>query len=104
MEKSFKIFFIIVALLTMQSCTTATYSVTTTQQDSYYGPSCPNPTYVATMSKTATKYNQKSLTLEQLLQDARKSYGQDITIQNVRWDTKNKSEKESVIYDVIKCK
>jgi hypothetical protein len=34
---------------------------------------------------------------------AKKKYGEDVTIQNVRWDVKNKKN-ISAIFDVIKCK
>ena len=39
---------------------------------------------------------------EKLLADARAKYGNEVTIQNVRWDYMNK-KRISVIYDVIKC-
>jgi len=106
-----KFYFIIAILLVglMQSC--STYTVTTFQPDQNNGSDCPNPIYIGTMAKSSFTpsitsegaYNQKSLTLYQLLLDARKKYGEDVTIHNVRWDVNGK-EKVSVIYDVIKCK
>lgn len=106
MKKNIKFLFIIVTLLTIQSCNR--YNVTTFQPETNNGAACTNPTYIATCSKTATGATQFSLTLEQLLQDAKASYGQDVTIQNVRWDVEgaklfSRNKKVSAIYDVIKC-
>ena len=45
------------------------------------------------------------MTLATLLNDAKVKYGNDVTIQNVRWDLlTDKVTKVSVVYDVIKCK
>jgi hypothetical protein len=72
-----------------------------------YGQACPHPTYIATMGVDATTTDtiteQRNLTLYNLLAVAKKKYGEDITIQNVRWDMKNKKN-ISAIFDVIKCK
>jgi hypothetical protein len=66
------------------------------------GSACMNPTYVATMSKSAP-YEPSKLTLFTLLKDARAAHGEEVTIQNVRYDLENKKI-ISVIYDVVKCK
>jgi hypothetical protein len=100
--------------ITISSC--HTYQVLGFQYDKENGTACPSPVYVGTMGKIVsssttlgsngkpiTEYNQESLTLYQLLSDARQKYGADVTIQNVRWDMRNKT-RISVIYDVIKCK
>ena len=88
---------------------------------------CHTPEYVSTIAKSAVifvstketilgngntakiteeyskKYDPESLTLYNLLKDARAAYGSDVTIQNIRYDVKN-GRKRSVIYDVIRCK
>jgi len=102
-------FLVIVAL---SSC--ITYSVNQrnllpkdTNHEDMYGISCPNPTYIATMGIDATSsdslISQKKLTLYNLLNEAKKKYGNDVTIQNVRWDKKNRKY-ISAIFDVVKCK
>ncbi|MFN4812008.1 MAG: hypothetical protein ACK5HE_03455 [Bacteroidota bacterium] len=72
-----------------------------------YGAACPGPIYIATMGVDATTSDtiteQRTLTLYNLLAVAKKKYGEDVTIQNVRWDVKNKKN-ISAIFDVIKCK
>ena len=75
------------------------------------GKACPNPTYVATLSKSVQEvrtegvfYNQEELTLVSLLRDAKKVYGDDVTIQNIRWDLRDGREKTGAIFDVVKCK
>ena len=92
------------------------YTVRTFQPDQINGSDCPSPIYVATMSisrEEATysaeegvsiKFNQGSMTLVSLLENARKKYGEDVTIHNIRWDIKNGKKKTGAIYDVIKCK
>jgi hypothetical protein len=55
----------------------------------------------ATTTDTITE--QRNLTLFNLLAVAKKKYGEDVTIQNVRWDMKNKKN-ISAIFDVVKCK
>lgn len=93
-----------------------TYQVLGFQYDKQNGIACYSPVYVGAMGKIVsssttpgsygkpiTEYNQESLTLYQLLSDARQKYGADVTIQNVRWDIKNKT-RISAIYDVINCK
>lgn len=76
-----------------------------------YGIACPNPIYVATMGikkadaeggLTITETDSK-LSVYNILSEAKKKYGDDVTIQNIRWDIKNET-KISVIFDVIKCK
>ena len=92
------------------------YTVSTFQPDQINGSDCPAPIYVATMSISSGevnynaegngsfKFNQESMTLVSLLENARKKYGEDVTIHNIRWDIKNGKKKTGVIYDVIKCK
>jgi hypothetical protein len=99
-----------------------TYSVVVEHNSNTFGIACPHPTYIGTMSKsanftgilttlstsletknsTSTSYNQESISLYNLLADARAKFGNEVTIQNVRWDMKNK-KRISVVYDVIKC-
>ena len=110
-----KVGMFVIVIAIMSSC--SKYSVITILNDQNNGSSCPNPKYIATMSKTSliitegieggrptVLFNQESLTLVSLLLDARKKYGEEVTIQNVRWDIKNGKKKTGVIYDVIKCK
>ena len=72
-----------------------------------YGTACPNPTYIATMGINAMRpdstFAQEKLTMYNLLKEARKKYGEDVTIENVRWDRKN-TKNISAVFDVIKCK
>ena len=105
-----------VALIaTFSSCNI--YTVSTFQPDQNNGSDCPNPIYVATIAKSAISIvgldsqgksiesaNQKSMTILSLIEDARKIYGNDVTIHNIRWDVKNRKKKTGVVYDVIKCK
>ncbi|MEI7580053.1 MAG: hypothetical protein WCJ58_08565 [bacterium] len=89
----------------LSSCDTSRYIVNTFSPDYGYASACPDPIYIATVSKTAGTHDQKSLTLATLLNDAKVKYGNDVTIQNVRWDLlTDKVTKVSVVYDVIKCK
>jgi len=84
-----------------------------------YGPDCPTPIYVATMSRTGKVVitnnerdgfmkriilDQSDFTLVSLLEYARGAHGKDVTIHNVRWDIKNGKKKTGVIFDVVKCK
>ena len=76
---------------------------------------CSQTTYLGTMSKSVkftsleTKNNtsyyndQNSISLFDLLADAMAKYGNEVFIQNLRWDMKNK-KRISVVYDVIKYK
>lgn len=109
------------ALITVTSC--KTYTVLNEPNTTTYGNSCPNPEYVGTMSKavknvkvvstptsggenkysTVATIDQESISLYNLLSDAREKYGDNVTIHNVRWDMANK-KRISVVYDVIKCK
>lgn len=101
-------------ILLFSSC--SYYTVTSFQPDQNNGTDCPNPIYIATISKSAeiikisgdgsgySDLDQKSMTLVSLLDDARKKYGEDVTIHNIRWDIKNGKKKTGVIYDVIRCK
>jgi len=77
--------------------------------------SCSKTTYLGTMSKsvkftssktkdsTSHNNNQNSISLFDLLADAMAKYGNEVFIQNLRWNMKNK-KKISVVYDVIKYK
>jgi len=65
------------------------------------GSACSNPTYISTMSKYAP-WEPEKLTLFALLKDARAAHGEDVTIQNVRYDLQSKRI-ISVVYDVVKC-
>jgi|688.fasta_scaffold31493_6 hypothetical protein len=71
-----------------------------------YGPACLSPTYIATLGVNAidkdTIIIQEQLTMYNLLVVAQKKFGTDVTIQNVRWDLRNK-KKISAIFDVVKC-
>ena len=79
-----------------------------------YGNSCENPSYIATIAKEGNSplkdsdgmYGTSSdikLTLANLVKEAQKRFGDDVTIANVRWDLEN-GKRKSVVYDVIKCK
>jgi hypothetical protein len=94
----------------------SSYTVSTFQPDQSNGSDCPSPIYIGTMSISssqvtylaqggvAVEFNQEVMTLVYLLENARKKYGEDVTIHNIRWDVKNGKKKTGVIYDVIKCK
>jgi len=117
--KKITLFFLCYVLFTT-ACNT--YSVIIEPNTNTYGTACAHPAYVGTMSKsgksmnlvsvptsagasktsTISTYNQESISLYNLLVDARAKYGNDVTIQNVRWDKLNK-KRISVVYDVIKC-
>jgi hypothetical protein len=106
--------FICIAFIT--SCNT--YSVVIEHNSNTFGTACSHPTYLGTMGKSAKftseiknstsstfvpiTNDQESISLYNLLNDARAKYGNEVTIQNLRWDMKNK-KRISVVYDVIKC-
>jgi hypothetical protein len=54
------------------------------------------------VNEVSTSYDEESISLYNLLADAKAKYGNEVTIQNLRWDMKNK-KRISVVYDVIKC-
>jgi hypothetical protein len=97
-------------LILVSSC--STYDYRRFNGETANGSACANPQYVSTMSKSAVvfqpnapkKYMPESLTMYNLLFDARVAHGNDVTIQNVRYDVKNGRKKVSVVYDVVKCK
>jgi len=62
---------------------------------------CSNPIYVGTWGLSSD--DEKHMTLVYMLMEAKKKYGDDVTIQNVRWDYDG-SKKVAAIYDVIRCK
>jgi hypothetical protein len=76
---------------------------------------CSQTTYLGTMRKSvkftsletknsSSSYNnQNSISLFDLLADAMAKYGNEVFIQNLRWNMKNK-KRISVVYDVIKYK
>jgi hypothetical protein len=104
MKRIFQVTILVFVFFALSSC--SRYSVLVLN-DANYGAACPNPIYIATMSRTATNYNQEALTLASMLDEARTKYGSDVTIQNIRWDvatSNGKPTKVSAIYDVIKCK
>ena len=100
----------VVILSTIISCNR--YTITTFQPDQKNGSACPDPIYIATMGLSAEHtsedsvifFKQERMTLVSLLEEAKKKYGNEVTIHNIRWDVKNGKKKTGVIYDVIKCK
>ncbi len=112
--KSILCFYAIGFLFGGTSCNS--YSdVRTSSAENSYGSYCNNPQYVATLYKaygvlpndstgsfvTSPSYD---LQITTLLKDARRKYGSEVTISNLRWDVKNGKKKVGVVYDVIKCK
>ena len=105
---------LILAISAFSSCNRP--SVSAFQPDGKYSNACPNPIYVATISKSAESYtidtygnkipefDSKALTLVALLDYAKSKYGEDVTIHNIRWDKKNGRKRTGAIFDVIKCK
>ena len=104
----------IIVVCSLMSCTT--WNVT--QMNSFnknsedmYGPACPNPIYVTTMGvkeigehlSLTWNDSDSGLSIYNLLLEAKKKYGNDVTIQNIKWDRRNKSN-VSAIFDVIKCR
>lgn len=95
------------------------YGIVVFSQDEFYGSSCPAPIYVATMSyqgKSTTykdyqgievvafSFDASDFTLVNLLKIAKEKYGQDVTINNIRFDIKGKNNfRRGVIFDVIRC-
>lgn len=95
------------------------YGIMSFSQDEVYGSSCPNPKYVTTMYyKGISKITQdengfpaideialpKDFTLSNILKMAKDKHGQDVTINNVRWDVIGRSRRRvGVIFDVIQC-
>ena len=108
MKNTIRALMSIITIALISSC--STYTISSFHPDQNNGSACPNPVYIATMSKASgftingNWVGEESLTLFSLLHDAQKKYGNDVTIQNVRWDIRNKNTKVSVIYDVITCK
>jgi len=117
-----KFIFSSLVLILVSSC--SIYDYQRFNGEDFSKSACSNPEYIATIGKSAitfqtnangqrikdadgdyiTKFNPESLTLLNLLNDARAAHGKDVTIQNVRYDVKNGKKKVSVIYDVVKCK
>ena len=103
----------------------STYSVVVEPNANTYASACASPVYVATQGKSirsvssvksyspssvsststavVTLSDGENISMYNLLVDAKAKFGEDVTIQNVRWDFKNK-KRISVIYDVIKCR
>ena len=82
-------------------------SVETHTESQAYGKACESPKYVATVAREADNagaaYLSTSLRLSVLLKEAQAKYGDDVTIENVRWDLQN-GKRRSVVYDVVRCK
>jgi hypothetical protein len=115
-----------VTLIFITSC--STYDYQRVNGETVNSAACSNPEYISTIAKSAViseitkerlmgngktamvaeeyakKYDPESLTLYNLLRDARAAHGNDVTIQNVRYDVRNGKKRISVIYDVVKCK
>jgi hypothetical protein len=47
-------------------------------------------------------FSQQSLTLAEILKFTKAKKGDDISIQNLKWDIKN-GKRISAVYDVVKC-
>lgn len=62
--------------------------------------SCKHPIFIACVGKESEIPNE--LTVYTLLKDAQRSYGPEVTIQNVIWEVKSRV-KVNVIYDVVRC-
>jgi hypothetical protein len=100
-------------LIAISSC--SRYTISTFQPDLNNGSDCPNPTYVATISRSALTVtinetggkdydvDPTKLTLVSMLEKAKELYGPDVTIHNIRYDYYGK-RRTGVIYDVVKCK
>jgi len=107
-----KLIFSSLVVILVSSCSTYDYKRFDGETANGNGSACANPQYVSTISKSAVvfqpnapkKYMPESLTMYNLLYDARVAHGNDVTIQNIRYDLKNGKKKVSVVYDVIKCK
>jgi len=107
------IFLSMIAWATVSSCR---YSAPVYQSDRVYGVTCPAPVYVATMAfsakqETTTNFGNKiiaidegSLTMVALLAMAKEKYGDDVMIDNLRWDMKSRKHPSGVIFDVLRCK
>lgn len=101
---------VFVLVITLYSCATYSVSDSKLENDKVYGLVCPNPKYVATISlepeAKRDAYGELSVnsnfTLKDCLDFAKKSYGNDVTILNIRWDMRN-SKRISAIFDVVKC-
>ena len=93
----------ILIYLSLIICSTscARYTVVQMTHDQINSNACLNPQYVGTGGVISD--DEKHMTLVYFLMEAKKKYGEDVTIQNVRWDFNGK-KKVSAIYDVIKCK
>ncbi|HRH65473.1 MAG TPA: hypothetical protein PLU53_04190 [Bacteroidia bacterium] len=82
-------------------------SIETNLESQGYGKACEHPDYIATVARDADQkggvLNSVSLRMAVLLREAQAKYGNDVTIENVRWDLQN-GKRRSVVYDVVKCK
>jgi uncharacterized membrane protein len=79
-------------------------NVSTCSQTTYLGTMRKSVKFTSLETKNNTSYynDQNSISLFDLLADAMAKYGNEVFIQNLRWDMKNK-KRISVVYDVIKC-
>jgi len=113
MKKPIALFSLLFALTACKSY----YSIVTAPTaapENYYGKACTSPVYVATIALSSDSrsfpeptervvYNQEIMTLTELLFYARKKYGKDVTIDNIRYDVRNGRTIVGVVYDVIRC-
>ena len=67
-------------------------------QQKHYGQHCPSPKLV-----TSVYLSAPNMSLYKCLKIAKEKYGDDVSINNVHWDLEG-GVKQSVIFDVIKCK
>lgn len=102
------------------SCNNSIYKplenyIGTNQPEQGYGKACPNPTYIATETAYASysesntnDYAKKivsvssNLWVANLLLLAKKNYGQNVTIQNIHWDTVD-GKRVAATFDVVNC-
>lgn len=69
---------------------------------------CPKPQFVSqeyfppVYLVAEGNFSQQSLTLAEILKFTKSKKGDDISIQNLKWDIRN-GKRISAIYDVVKC-
>lgn len=101
-----KYILLFLAILGITSCTQMR-SIETNLESQGYGKACEHPVYIATVARDADQMggvlNSVSLRLAVLVREAQAKYGNDATVENVRWDLQN-GKRRSVVYDVVKCK
>lgn len=106
MKKQIKTIGLAISVLLLSSCAKIR-SVETCTDSQAYGKACENPKYVATIARDAdnvgSAYLSTSLRLAVLVKEAQAKFGDDVTVENVRWDLQN-GKRRSVVYDVVRCK